>query len=499
MAGLLNGNFHRPDDLLPGRVAERSALIPELPEAARHDPQLAAMASPWLDAYIAFSKLWSPRAHDDFHESVGLWLLSTVAARRVAVDFGGQRYTSLYIALASRTSIFAKSTTAKIAQEALKSANLSFLLAADDATPQAFVRGMTYRLPENWGDLPTEYQEQRKREIVFSGQKGWYFDEFGQKVNAMMRDGGFMAEFRGLLRKFDETPDVYRYETIGRGADTISAPYLALLANITPADLQPFAKKGAALWNDGFWARFAFLTPPGSAVRKNGRFPRGERLIPYGTVRPLMEWHARLGMGVASIHEEVSEKGIRYAVRVTPMPPTVMAMTDDIYDAYYTYSDSLLDIVAKSNLTDLDGNYSRLPEKALRVAMLLASLENHNRIELRHWHRGQKVAEDWRRNLHNLYEQLTSTTETPKIVAMEDRIMGFIAERGPSTLRELYQGIRGLDSAQAKILTRSMAETGLLAIMKNGKADRYRLEVESEHSAASVDALSTLAYQEHEV
>ena len=34
-----------------------------------------------------------------------------------------------------------------------------------------------------------------------------YPDEFGQKVSAMMREGSFMADFRGLLRKFDDCPD----------------------------------------------------------------------------------------------------------------------------------------------------------------------------------------------------------------------------------------------------------------------------------------------------
>ena len=238
---LLNGNYHTAEDLIPDRIKPIQIGIPELPVSVRHDPKLAAMASPWLDAYIQFSQIWSPRAHDDFHESVGLWLLSTVAARRVAVDFGKRRFTSLYIALASRTSVFAKSTTAEIAQDVLQVAGLSYILAPDDSTPQAFVKGMTHHVPTDWDDLPIEKRDERKRKLAFAAQKGWYFDEFGQKVSAMMRDGGFMADFRGLLRKFDDTPDVYEYDSISRGSDIANAPYLALLANLTPADLKPFA------------------------------------------------------------------------------------------------------------------------------------------------------------------------------------------------------------------------------------------------------------------
>jgi len=203
---LLNGNFHTPADLLPDRIHREEIGLPELPVHARHDPKLAAVASPWLDAYIDYSRIWSPRAQDDFHESVGLWLLSTVAARRVATDFGKRRYTSLYIALAGRTSVFAKSTTAEIAQSLLKTAGISFLLAPDDATPQAFVRSMTHTLPAGWVDLTTEQQAERKIKLAFAAQRGWFFDEFGQKISAIMRDGGFMADFRGLLRRFDDTP-----------------------------------------------------------------------------------------------------------------------------------------------------------------------------------------------------------------------------------------------------------------------------------------------------
>lgn len=476
---LLNGNYHTAEDLIPERIKPLAPIgMPELPVAARHDPKLAAVASPWLDAYIAYSRIWSPRAHDDFHESVGLWSLSTVAARRVAIDFGKRRFTSLYIALASRTSVFAKSTTAEIAQSLLKAAGLSHMLAPDDATPQAFVRGMTYQVPMEYGDMDTQKQEERKRKVAFAAQKGWYFDEFGQKVSAMMRDGGFMADFRGLLRKFDDTPDTYEYETIGRGNDTVYSPYLALLANLTPADLQPYAKRGSALWNDGFWARFAFVTPPLNAIRKNERFPQQQRIIPAKLVTPIVQWHKQLGIPDV----QMIDRGTKYEAIVDHHEPQICILGAGVYDSYYRYNDALIDIVTQSGLTDLDGNYARLPEKAMRVAMLLASLENGGKVEARHWHRAQQVAEVWRLNLHNLYEQITNQDgETPKIVAMEDRICRLIAEKGPRTIREIVQGVRGLDSNQARVIVKSMTEAGFLAQMKDGaKSERYRLEAEQE-------------------
>lgn len=478
VATLVNGNYHDGEDLIPDRTSRvHVSGMPELPVAARHDPRAAATASPWLDAYIEFSRIWSPRAHDDFHESVGLWMLATVAARRIAIDFGKRRYTSLYIALASRTSVFAKSTTADIAQSILKAAGLSAMMAPDDATPQAFVRAMTYQVAPGWEDLTVEQKDLRKQKLAFAAQKGWYFDEFGQKISAMMREGGFMADFRGLLRKFDDTPDTYEYDTIGRGTDTVYSPYLALLANLTPADLKPYAKRGAALWNDGFWARFAFLTPPLGADRKNERFPHQQRIVPASLVKPIVDWHRRLGIPDV----QVIERNLKFDALVTPPSPQLMTMDDTVYDAYYRYNDALIDIVTKSQLTDLDGNYARLPEKALRVAMLLASLSGGNRVEMRHWHRAQQVAETWRHNLHNLYEQIVGDDETPKAVAMEDKICRLIADKGPRTIREIVQGIRGLDSGQARTMVRTLCDAGFLAKMEDGsRAERYRLEIEKE-------------------
>lgn len=486
MTGHVNG-FHSVEkmvaatsidqkDLIATKKPE-AASIPELPECVEIDADAALVASPWLNEYIRFSKAWSPRAHDDFHESVGLWLLSTVAARRISIDLGKRRYTSLYIALAARSSVFAKSTTAEIAQSVLQAAGLGFLLAPDDATPQAFVRGMTYQLPANWSELTADEQARRKERYAFAAQKGWYFDEFGQKISAMMREGGFMADFRGLLRRFDDTPDVYEYETISRGHDVVHKPYLSLLANTTPADLIPYAKRRGALWNDGFWARFAFLTPPAWAERKNGRFPGGDRQIPECLVRPLTTWHRRLGVPVVDVAERKAGDKTVTDLLVTPPQSHTAVMGDGVYDAYYSYNDALIDIISASNLTDLDGNYSRLPEKALRVAMLLASLENNNRIEMRHWWRGQQVAEVWRRNLHNLYDQVVGNAEEPRTVELEQRIMNMITEKGPLTKRELYTYIRGLDSHQSNILLDTMVKAGLLEVNKDGRAERFKIAV----------------------
>lgn len=340
------------DELAP--LISEPATIPALPECAQLDPELARDVSPWLDAYIQFSRRWSPQAYDGFHKAVGLWLLSTVAARRVVLHFGGERYTNLYIALAGRTSIYAKSTTARIAVDVLSALRLSHLLAPDDSTPQAFIKllaeaskGML-TLSEGLSDVQKEeHLAAARKRMQFAAQKGWFFDEFGQKIAGMMRDNGFMADFRGLLRKFDDCPEAYAYASIARGTDQVDRPYLALMGILTIADLQPYASRHSALWGDGFWARFAFVTPPAQASAKHGRFPVQKRTLPSEITQPLYDWHQRLGIPQVHTDEIVDSEGQgtgRYEVRVEACEPTECTLGPGVLDAFYCYHQALLDL-----------------------------------------------------------------------------------------------------------------------------------------------------------
>ncbi len=251
---------------------------PPLPESAQLDPALGSNASPWLDAYIDFSRRWAPSAYDGFHEAVGLWVLSTVAARRVKLDFGGERYPSLYIANVARSSLWTKSTAHHIGSALLQACGLSFLLAPDEATPQALLCRMSVPATvTDWDARPAEEQERARQALAFAGQKGWDYDEFGAKVSAMMRDSGPMADFRGILRRFDDAPERYVYDTVARGENRLTRPYLALLASMPPANMAPYAKRGGALWHDGFWARFAFVAPGRGEQPPAGEFPEGAR------------------------------------------------------------------------------------------------------------------------------------------------------------------------------------------------------------------------------
>ena len=449
--------------------------FPPLPESCRLDAELATGASPWLDEYIQFSRKWSPRSYEGFHEACGLWVLSTVAARRVAADFGKTRFTNLYFMLAGRTTVHAKSSAAEIATQVIRDSGLSYLLAADEATPQSFLRDLSTQLPADYDSLSTDRQELERLRLGFAGQRGWFYEEFGSGLASMSRSDGVMADFRGILRKFDDCPPDLERSTIKRGRDHVERPYLALLANLTPADLRPLAKQGGAMWSDGFFARFAFVTPPPDEVLF-GRFPPGKRIIPASLLTPVAAWHERLGIPQVSIVEKKADgkSSAQKTLQVSPVVATKLALPEQVYKAYYNYHDGMTSIVRSSNHPDLDGCYGRLAEKALRVALLLASQAGCSEIILCHWARAQEIMERWRMSLHRLYDQVTEFPSSER-ATKADKVLSAVEKLGNPTAREIAQSIRGMKSPEAAQHAEELVGNHLIVSEKVGRTTRYHL------------------------
>jgi len=461
-------------------ITVSESQVPPLPEGIAFAPEVSQGASPWLDLYEQYSREVSPEGYDDFHLACGLWVLSTVAARRVYVPLSKRIYTPLAIALTARTSLFAKSTTASAAINVLQGADLAFLLGDDETTPQKLLADMAGCLPANYSELDEEQQARVKLRVAMSGQRGWYYDEFGQAINAMMRANGPMADFSGLIRRLDDCRDSYVYSTRTYGREVIDKPYLALLANMTPADLRAQAGKGNDFWRDGFWARFAFITPPIHAF-KNASFPLEEMSVPPGLLDPLRRWHARLGIPtihITSFQDEYGKETGHYRVEKGPLPEQPCTFHQEAYRAYDQYRLALRELIAKRSNQDLDGSYTRLSDRALRIAILLASLENGGHIELSQWAKAQEIAEMMRRNLHELYSQVHARQEEDNL---EDILLNYLKTLGDKkvTIREIRQfGPSQLRSASSDTLRNdllNLMRSELVTVMRVGKAERYAL------------------------
>lgn len=453
--------------------------VPPLPQSCQFSASDSVGACPWLEDYLRFSRIWSPRGFEGFHQACGLWLLSVVASGRVQTHLGKARKTPLFLSLIARTSAYAKSTTAGIALATLQRAGLDYLLLPDSSTPQKLLVEMQAVLPDDFAQLEEAGKEWALAKIAFAGQRGWAYEEFGSFIAAMLRRDGPMSDFRGLLRRFDDCPDRFSSSTVMRGLDVVEHPYLALLVSLTPADLAPFAQRGSSLWGDGFLARFAMITPP-EGTSQRGRFPKGERVIPKELFDPLQVWHQRLGIPEVTVSSIVSSTSPRAIIK--PVTTTTLEFSEAAYEAYYHYDDALSTIALKFASHDLDGSYSRFPEKALRLATLFASLQNSSRVELTHWALAQTITEGWRAGLHHLREQLSTPSFSSECEA-EEKILKIIRRFGGATFRQCRQFSR-LSVRQIQSVLTGLESAGLIASQPAGKTTKYMLLDEEEASEA---------------
>ena len=101
----------------------------------------------------------------------------------------------------------------------------------------------------------------------------------------------------------------------------------------------------------------------------------------------------------------------------------------------------------------MDGGYTWLAEKALRVSLLLASSSGSERIELRRWASAQAITKRWRAGLHAMFEAVNGGG--PDTVVEQARVQA--EER---VLRELRKsGEKGLSASKLRVGTGMSVET----------------------------------------
>lgn len=442
-------------------------LCPPLPDACILDETLANTASPWLDAYCAYSQRWAPRAASGFHQAIGLWVLSTVAARRICVELGNPIYPVLFLGMIAESSHYTKTTAAANGHTLLRRAGLQHLLAPDRSTPQALLRSMSGRVPQDYGQRTDEDQEGMQRRLAFAGQRGWYYEEWGGMLHQMTRQDSPMSGFHELLRVLDDGRAEFSSETIQRGLERIEAPYLALLTSATPQDLAPFMQPGSKWWRDGFWPRFAFIVP--EEKPRLDRRPQGLATPSGFLIEQLHTWHSTLGIPAVSIAQKVDGKQRptgEWVADCSLLPCQTLLIPPETLDAYYAYNDALLQM---DIATELRPSYSRFHDKALRIAMLLASLQGQRTIPLAHWAYAQEVTERWRAMLHRVVSTMAVNQPLTPDAQNEQRIERMLASEGPLSMREIQRRLR-LDSLTVKRLVQGMEFTGHVQTKKEGRS-----------------------------
>ena len=474
----------------PSACLKEVPLTPPLPHKATMDARLTTGAAPWLEAYIGHSAHWSPRAAANFHVATGLWMLSSVSAGRIAVELGNPIYANLFIALVSRSTLYAKTTTVTIGKRGLRQAGCGHLLAADRATPQALLRSMAGVVPDHFGSLDATAQLAFTARVAFAAQRGWHHEEWGGMLHQMTRKDSPLSEFHGLLRWMDDGDEKFESDTIARGTERLTHPYLALLGNATPHDLAQFMRPGSNYWHDGFWPRFAFITPLAKETPSRRRQPAGIASLPSKLVTTLQEWHQRLGVPNAHV-EAIIHNGKptgRYKAIVEDLPCQTLGIAPDVLDAYYTYNDALLEMIIDGKVSqDLDSCYGRFHIKALRIAMLLASVAGNTTIALNHWAYAQEVVEQWRLMLHHLVDTAEGTIALTREEILEDKIERALDRHGAMTGRQLNMYIRGYASREINGALDAMTKAARVTMTVEGKTRLYALPVDTTSQQASLE------------
>jgi hypothetical protein len=481
-------NYSVPHEAIPVSPAP-PPLAPLLPKHAVLPLHLADDAAPWLEAYIDHSRRWSPRAAQGFHTAVGLWMLSTIAARRLRVEIGSPMYPALSLALVARSTLYAKTTTVRIGIEGLRQAGCGYLLAADRSTPQALLRSMAGHLPVDYASRPPEVKEVIERRAAFAGQRGWYFEEWGALLHQMARKDSAMADFHGLLRVLDDGFDSFESDTIQRGLDHVEHPYLSLLASATPHDLAKFLVPGAPWWHDGFWPRVALIVPLPEEVPSMAHRPLGTGRLPGPLVEPLHTWHVRLGVPTLSIEAAVTASGRatrEWQVTRSPLPCQTLDIAPAVKEAYDCYNEALLQLIQQGDATtDLEACYGRLHDKTLRIAMLLTSLAGKDTIVMPYWAYAQQVVEQWRVMLHQTIALASEAQPQSREEQLETKLESRLACFGSLTVRELQRHIRGFSAREITAALQALIAAGRITEEIGPRTKRYTLAVDAEPSIQS--------------
>lgn len=476
-----------------------TALLPKAaPQSPPSEgPQYLTSHTPhqWLDSYIEYSRKNSPRGFRVLHEACGLWLLSATVAGRAITNFGGRiRHTSLMLAAVARSSVWAKSHTIGIAEKVLEDAALAWRELPTKASPQAIIEEMS----DNWRvmeilhtidvtDPSDETIKKLEQELNFlrtklgpkwahEGQRAWHISEFGSKIiSGMMRPGSVLADFSDFLRDINEkVGKTYTYKTRGHGEENITSPYLAIIADTTPADLRKFAKPNAPLWTNGFFPRFAIIAPLSTESPSLARVPyqlQSKTTTPVHLSQPLVELNERLGRR-KHYRDSLKKTSIRYS--------------EEVWNMIYEYEEFIQ--THRLECEDLDGSYARLVlEQCVSISMLLALVEGYDEILPRHTQRAIECCERIRQCTDEFYTRMTENPQSDKDAEqsrLEDRIVTIIDKyyqkfnKWP-TLREIRHrtGNKKSQISNNKLLStiEVLKEAEIIEDYKDGRTYRYKL------------------------
>jgi hypothetical protein len=405
------------------------ALAPPLPALASLDYGQGKEYRQWLDAWIDYAMEVFPAAERVHVEATGIWLLSAIIARRIAIVkvLPAPLYTILYIALASRSSV-GKSMLVELGLALLEEVGLKDKLTFEgDLSPQLITRRASGKVDEAYSSMPEDKREEELISMLFAGYQGWYFDELGKVIQRLNSPAGGPQASRlvELLLTWYSGKGQSR-GSLTHGMDRVKEVYMPVIGCMTLTNMQQMQKLGTSFWGDGFLAR---MIPATSPVRqwKDVDLKRGRPDFPPSLTEPLERLNGWLTEPDARIVEQPGGvKGSVYRLEREPLPVHYRSLDKQTFMAYQNYFNATGRMHMSPDVPEeISASYRRLPIMAVCVAALLAAVGNGGEISLGHWVAAQEIVERWRESLHEFYRQVFIPEDSVSRKT-EDRVLKFI-------------------------------------------------------------------------
>jgi hypothetical protein len=302
-------------------------------------------------------------------------------------------------------------------------------------TPESLVIELGLQQPPTFSQWPKDAKALWLTERAFAAQRSLWLDEASRLFDSFSRD--YTAALRTLVLQLYECPDRETFQTVSRGRQTVEQACLSVIGATTPAAIKTLLQREGA-WSDGLWPRFALVTPRGTLP--------DFKFLPAAVSAP-----ARLVESLKTLSNEALPKPraalTDEGVKLDRVQPLLAEVEPAALERWEAYSKALSHTLLEQRLVDeqLFASYGRLPMMAMKVALLLATMDWAEEtvrgavplIRLPHWQAAQLISEEWRASLH----RLVSLSQTTNEERLQDRILQRIeAAQGEGiTLRDLQR------------------------------------------------------------
>lgn len=340
----------------------------------------------WLSAYDAYAAQISPTTPRLFHESAGLWAVSTIIARRLWLSMSfADICPNLCIAWTAPPVLFNRTTAMNIARR-LVADTAPHLLAPEMSTPDELFA----LLAGEMSDRSNRVISSRRREAGSRQRNtptGWAVDDLAGTLSEVEMDSGWIDTLGHLL-----DAALVGYWRRPSSYVEIREAYLSVIGGGSFTSLSGHINN-EHLWSNGWWPHFALLTPEED-------IPTG-----YGSSTPV-ERPPILTERLAQLNNALPQPNQPRSPESAPV-----SMEENARELWEIYNkavrhDLLIAAIRQELRLDrrLFHTYGRLPVQGLKVATLLAALDRPDSgevtIRLAHIQQALRIMERWRASAH---------------------------------------------------------------------------------------------------